>query len=872
MTTYKSKVEYKKMTNLTKIEELSATWFLGPSETEPLLNCSRHATSLKHKFIVAFDYMDETMTKPTKVYGSYKTSKIFYKKTKHIPPEERCFYVVIPENAPCCLFSDLEWDLSWKSVDEIKQKYIQVVTDTIKNTGIELLGDDFLFCNASEQSTNKGSLHAHIPCVLFNNIQEQQRFVNAVKIVLDSEDDWSFIDESDKSFILKTFIDFGVYNKNRQIRLPYSSKKKVTANSPHGIGVRPLIPENTEDFDITEWSIIDTEHCDGEPVDVTSYPADVTCNKRHIWSKTLVQGVLDQLGLDVSVDTFKGNNLISLKNKTKLRICPIRGEENKSDNAYLVIKDNKLHYHCHDEGCKGQSKVIHEFQEKQTYMFTEPPFKKYYNDFAKNEAKYIKVVGKCATPTPAYNDFIKRFMTEMNQYCVVITGNSRPYILYRTEKQTSTGKVVNWIAKFFDSFLSTYKVYTHSVYFGPRIFLNSTLQRRFLEEDCKPLEKPTDCPPQTFNTFQGLAISKEQALMRGKKDPTKLLDFILVCWCSGDKGLFNHVMDWFAHLVQKPWIKMKASLVLQGLEGTGKGMIIQLLGKIIGEAHFFQPSSQEDMFGSFNYMMDNRLLCFADEMFWGGDKKKSGQLKKLLTEDTRCSNTKYGPIRRLTNMINWIFASNEQWVVPAGARARRYTILEVTNTLYDMNETEKKELYNFCPYSFANFLYNRDISQFNPHKHYKTEGLKKQKELSMSTPHKFWCKYLEEEEEAFGRWAMKEEIFSQFSDSQVAGYKTSEKGFWMDITKIYGTLPSKRIKDVRREGSSRPSSGKKHRYIQLPPHNEAIELFNKLYDCKMVEVEEEVEEEKEVEVEEEVDVEEEEEVEFDVFNQGIQLR
>ena len=150
-------IEYGKMNTLAEIKELGATWFLGPSDTQPLQSCVKHATTLKHHFIVAFDYMDESMAKPTKVYGSYKTSKVFYKKTKNIAPEERCFYVVIPENTPCCLFSDLEWDLSLKSVEEMKQKYLQVVIDTIKIAGLELDPEDFLFCNASEKATNKGS-------------------------------------------------------------------------------------------------------------------------------------------------------------------------------------------------------------------------------------------------------------------------------------------------------------------------------------------------------------------------------------------------------------------------------------------------------------------------------------------------------------------------------------------------------------------------------------------------------------------------------------------------------------------------------------------------------------------------------------------
>ena len=349
----------KAMAGLQKLEDFGATWYLGKSENEPLLTCINNAKSLKHKFIVAYDYFHEGMTRPTKVYGSYKNSRKFYKQTKNIETDQRCFYVVVQENTGCCLFADLEWDLGWKSVDDIKQKFMTVVGNTLKSAGVELDTDEYLFANACDESTNKGSLHCHVPCIYFKDIKEQRRFFNAVHIELDKEsNEWFFIEESDKSYILKTFIDFGVYNKNRQIRLPYSSKMKKD-----GIGVRPLIPEDQDNFDFQQWTITDLDECDDEPVDVSSYPAEITCCKRNVWSKELVQRIVDELGLDVTVDTFKGNNLISLRNKKSIRTCPINGEENKSDNAYLVIRDNKLHYYCHNEECKGCSKVIHEFEE-----------------------------------------------------------------------------------------------------------------------------------------------------------------------------------------------------------------------------------------------------------------------------------------------------------------------------------------------------------------------------------------------------------------------------------------------------------------------------------------------------------------------------
>jgi hypothetical protein len=295
-----------------------------------------------------------------------------------------------------------------------------------------------------------------------------------------------------------------------------------------------------------------------------------------------------------------------------------------------------------------------------------------------------------------------------------------------------------------------------------------------------------------------------------------------------------------AHLVQKPWIKMKSSLVLQGLEGCGKGMIIQLLGKILGHKYFYQPTDISEILGTFNYMLDNKLLVYANEMLWGGDKKQAGILKKLLTEERRTSNMKNLPQRELSNCINWIFDSNESWIIPAGVRERRYNVFKVGNYIYILTEEQVKSIYNFCPYSFAKFLYNVDLTGFNPHKHLNTDGLKEQKQLSMSAPHKFILYTLENNPEYYdGTYRNKTEIHDEFLKSSYSGaYHRDPKSFWIEVYKIFGTLDTKRRmeKDTTGMDTINKTQPKRIPYTILPKLDNAITQFNILYDCQMVDV------------------------------------
>ena len=315
------------------------TFFMGDSNAEPLKHCITKAKELEHSFIVAADY--NTKHKVTKIFGSYRDARDFWKCTKK--QEQKAFYVVVPENQPCCLYADIEWSLDWKGEAEVKNKFEKIISKVLEQVEYKFDGD-FYFSTASEEETNKGSLHAHIPSVVFKNVKEQQIFFNKVYEELTEDNEWTFVDETEKSYILKTMIDFGVYNKNRQMRLPYSYKIK---NQKY---IRPFIPYDEVDFDIENFSIVDLRDFEeGHFVNVSSLPVEIKCNKSNWYNKELLQKICDDQKLEVTIETLKGS-LITLKNKLT-RKCPIGGEENKGDNAYLTIKGDTVFYQCHDLGC-----------------------------------------------------------------------------------------------------------------------------------------------------------------------------------------------------------------------------------------------------------------------------------------------------------------------------------------------------------------------------------------------------------------------------------------------------------------------------------------------------------------------------------------
>jgi hypothetical protein len=72
-------------------------------------------------------------------------------------------------------------------------------------------------------------------------------------------------------------------------------------------------------------------------------------------------------------------------------------------------------------------------------------------------------------------------------------------------------------------------------------------------------------------------------------------------------------------------------------------------------------------------------VLFGDEAFYAGDRKHESVLKTLITEELLTVEAKYADAETAANYVHLIMASNEDWVVPAGFRERRFLVLDVSD-------------------------------------------------------------------------------------------------------------------------------------------------------------------------------------------------
>lgn len=199
--------------------------------------------------------------------------------------------------------------------------------------------------------------------------------------------------------------------------------------------------------------------------------------------------------------------------------------------------------------------------------------------------------------------------------------------------------------------------------------------------------------------------------------------------CDGDSDVFEYVINYLAHMVQKPTELPEVALVLKGIHGVGKGRFLAPFKKILGR-HYKEFTQLNQVFGQFNAHLADVLMMHANEATWGGNKQQEGALKAMITEPETAYEAKFRGIEILPNYKRVIISSNNDWVVPAALTERRFLVLN-SNDKYRGDrayfQALSAEIENGGCEALLEYLLMRNISGFDPRNKPVTRGLTDQK-------------------------------------------------------------------------------------------------------------------------------------------------
>lgn len=213
-----------------------------------------------------------------------------------------------------------------------------------------------------------------------------------------------------------------------------------------------------------------------------------------------------------------------------------------------------------------------------------------------------------------------------------------------------------------------------------------------------------------LNLYTGLNIKPRAG------DCSLILEHIREVWCAGEQTAYDFVMGWLARMFQAPNEQGHTVLVLRSGEGTGKGIVVDLLVEAFGEAAFV-ATKHEDITGRFNDQLASSVFVHLNEALWGGNKAHEGALKSLITDPDLPIERKYLPKFRVRNCTHLIVASNNDWPVPVGIDDRRFLVLDVSEHRkgdHAYFQQIADQINNGGKEALVYELLNRDVTGFNP--------------------------------------------------------------------------------------------------------------------------------------------------------------
>lgn len=183
---------------------------------------------------------------------------------------------------------------------------------------------------------------------------------------------------------------------------------------------------------------------------------------------------------------------------------------------------------------------------------------------------------------------------------------------------------------------------------------------------------------------------------------------------NDDQEAVKYMLDYTAHILQKPSTKIMCAPLIIGGQGIGKSMFGEFLARLLG-SHNTTFIEMSDLASQFNSYARSQLII-VNEFTSAATKATRALLKSLITSPTINMNQKNIAAVQIPNRSNLILFSNDPAALPLERDDRRYFVC--------ISRAERqpaqyyKDLHDWMAGEGAahalHYLLTRDISGFNP--------------------------------------------------------------------------------------------------------------------------------------------------------------
>jgi hypothetical protein len=200
-----------------------------------------------------------------------------------------------------------------------------------------------------------------------------------------------------------------------------------------------------------------------------------------------------------------------------------------------------------------------------------------------------------------------------------------------------------------------------------------------------------------------------------------IFDELLDILTNNQISIKTYILNWLAHLIQKPQDLPGVALIFIGQKGAGKDTLGDFFGEyIIGLKNYQNFSNQTQYFDKYDETKNNKFLIKVEEINKKtlDDGVNGETFKSSITSPTITINPKGKPAYTVKNYQHIIATSNNANSVDVGQKERRYCISVVSPSKIGDSDywcKLRNDLFNPSgALAVTNMLLERDITQFNP--------------------------------------------------------------------------------------------------------------------------------------------------------------
>ena len=250
---------------------------------------------------------------------------------------------------------------------------------------------------------------------------------------------------------------------------------------------------------------------------------------------------------------------------------------------------------------------------------------------------------------------------------------------------------------------------------------------------------PLPTSPGTLNFWVGHAPNPAPGNWR------ILRDYLLDVLSDGNQEVYEYLVKYMAHMVQRPEEKPGVMIVLLGGQGTGKGVYFTLL-RAIWPRSTLQVAKIDQVVGKFTSALERSYIICMDEALFAGDRQAIDNLKSIVTETHLHIEQKYQPSRTIESHHRLFAASNDEHFAHFEQDDRRFVFLRVS----DIHRQDTRYFSGIAA-AIANpgtikallyYLQRKDLASFNVRAKPQTNEQQAQKIKSLQGFERYWYEVL----------------------------------------------------------------------------------------------------------------------------------